>query len=471
MRAKYDVIVLGAGLAGLACTDELLRSKKKLKVLLLEKNNYPGGLAATFKDNDFLFDMSPHRWLTKNSELDIWLSELLGKELISVKKNTPMYQFGQYYAYPVRILDVLKKVGLFNSFLMLTSYIYARVVNKIMSKKIVTLEDAYINRFGWFLYQWFNLEYNEKLWGKGGCRKMSADFVDQRVKNLSMVSAIKNAIGMNKNKVISLIDSFNYPKKGIGRISDRLDERIIEHGGTINLNTKINRIEKNDAYTVYTDNGTFQTNEIISSIPLDELIDSLRCPKKIRISARKLNYIDQRIVILLINKIKLTDYTWVYVHPKKIRFFRFLETNNWSKSMSPKNKTSLVFEYPYQKNDRIDKLTDGQLIKLTIDDLRCYFTPELKNGDILKTIIYRVDKAYPKYDLQYSGQVKRIKTYLKENHQGLQIIGRNGMFRYNNMDHSVYTGILAARNIIEGKIKYNLDLVNNEAEYLEEKRI
>jgi len=469
---SYDTIILGGGLAGLSCADELLRNKKNHKVLLLEKNNYLGGLSATFKWKDFLFDLAPHRWFTKNEELESWIKELMADELISVKKYTPMYQFGKLYHYPIKITDVLKKVGVLSSFIMFFSYMQAKVINLISDKKVITMEDAYINRFGKVLYQWFNVEYNEKLWGKGGCKNMSADFVDQRVKNLSLISVFKNALGLNTEKIISLVDSFMFPKKGIGRISENLKKRITENNGEIILGIKIQKIQKDNGYIIKTSKGDFTTTNLISSIPIDSLIGLIDLTdREIIKETKKLNYINQKIVILFIDRPKLTDFTWVYVHPSKIKFFRFLETNNWSKEMSPKGKTSFVFEYPYQKNDEIDKMTDKKLISLTINDFKKYFVPRIKNQDILKTSVFYVDKAYPKYDLDYLGSLTKIKEYLKQNYPNLQIVGRNGMFRYNNMDHSVYTGILAARNIIEGKNIYDLNNVNNEAEYLEEKKI
>lgn len=464
MKEKYDAIILGGGLAGLSCADELLRkSKRKFKILLLEKNSYLGGLAATFKKNDFLFDLAPHRWFTKNDELNKWIDELMKKEMIWVKKNTPMYQDGKFYDYPIKIFDVLKKVGPLKSSIMLITYLGARVSNRIFKKKIISMKDAYVNRFGYALYKWFNEEYNNKLWGENGTEKMSADWVEQRTKDLSFVSAIKNALGIQSN-IISLTPRFRFPKKGIGAIAKNLKKRIEKNKGKIIMNVEITRlIKRKDDYRIITNSGNFTTKNIVSSIPLDELIllFNLKFPP--------LSYIHQKIVALFFNKPKLTNFTWVYVHPKQIRFFRFLETNNWSKAMSPKGKNSVIFEYPYQRGDEIEKFTDKELIKLTINDFIEYFSPQTKRSDVIDGKVFHVNKAYPKYDLNYTVVLNKIKTYLETNLNNLQIIGRNGMFRYNNMDHSIYTGILAAKNILAGKTVYNLEDVNNEAEYLEEK--
>jgi len=445
----YDAIVLGGGLAGLACADETLRSsKKKRKVILLEKNSYLGGLSTTIVKDSFRFDLAPHRWFTKNQELNEWIDELMKREMIWVNKYTPIYQHDKFFEYPVKIGDILKKIGPVKALFMLISYTWARINKKVFKKKTTTMKDAYINRFGYALYKWFNEEYNNKLWGENGCELMSADFVDQRVKDLSMITAIKNALGINKNKVISLVPRFRFPELGIGRISDNLEERIKKNGGKILRRTVISGIRRvKDKYQVITNRGTFITNNLVSSIPIDELLKLLEPapPKKIIQAIDQLSYVHQKIVVLLAKKPRLTNFTWVYVHPPKIKFFRFLETNNWSTKMSPHGKTSLVFEYPYHSEDKVEKMKDKDLVSLTIKDFIKYFSPKTRKSDFIKGYVFSVPKAYPKYDLKYKNALDLIMKYFKRNHPKLQLIGRNGRFHYNNMDHSIYTGILAAK--------------------------
>lgn len=471
---QKDVVILGGGLAGLACADELVRkSGGKLKVLVLEKADHIGGLAATFKYDGFRFDLAPHRWFTKNDELNQWIDELMAKEMIWVEKNTPMYQHGKFYRYPIEIGDVLKKVGLLKAVLMVGSYLWARLSQKIRPGRVITMKDAYASRFGYILFKWFNEEYNNKLWGVGGCEKMSADFVDQRTKELSVATIIKNALGLSE-KIISLTPRFRFPRLGIGRISENLGKRIHTNGGEIKTGVTIAKITKDKGgYQVFTNQGTFGCQQLVSSIPIDELVKLIQpsVPPAVIRAVDHLAYVSQKIVIVLVNKPRLTPFTWVYVHPQKIPFFRFLETNNWSKEMSPAGKTSLVFEYPYQPGDKIEKISDRELIEQTINDFISFFSPKTQNPDIIKSYVFIVNKAYPKYDLHYKKSLKFIKDHLFKSYPGLQLIGRNGMFRYNNMDHSVLTGILAAKNIIIGKKVYNVENVNNEAEYQEEKRV
>lgn len=476
MIKKKKVVILGAGLAGLACADEILRKgKDKFEVMVLEKNPFIGGLAATFKKDGFLFDLAPHRWFTKNDELNKWIDELMGKEMIWVKKYTPMYQFGKFFNYPIEVLDMLKKLDLIKMALMLSTYAWVRVSNKIFKKKIITMKDAYINRFGSALYKWFNEEFNEKLWGKGGCETMSADFVAQRTRDLSISTIMKNALGLG-GTVVSLTPKFRFPKLGIGRIAENLKARILKNGGVIKTKINVEKIIKNKSgYQIFTNQGNFKADYLVSSIPIDVLANLFQpfASAEIVEATGKLNYISQKIVVLLAKKPRLTNFTWVYVHPPQIKFFRFLETNNWSAVMSPKGKTSLTFEYPYQPgaSNWIEKVNDKQLIKNTIGQFVEYFSPQTKKADIFKSLVIKVDRAYPKYDLCYRQPLEKIKTYLRANHPQIQLIGRNGMFRYNNMDHSVYTGLLAARNIVNGKLLYNTDNVNEEAEYLEEKQL
>ncbi len=471
---KQKVVILGAGLSGLACADEILRKgKNKLEMVILEKNPFIGGLATTFKKDGFLFDLAPHRWFTKNDELNEWMDELMSKEMIWVEKNTPMYQFGKFYKYPFEISDIVKKIDPLKMIAMLGTYGWTRIANKLFPRKIVNMKDAYINRFGYALYKWFNEEFNEKLWGKGGCETMSADFVQQRTRDLSVTTIIRNTLGFG-GKVVSLTPHFHFPKLGIGRIAQNLAARIQKNGGKIKNEVVINKIKKTKfGCNVITNQGDFGADLLVSSIPIDELVKMIepKAPQKILQATEKLNYIHQKIVVLLANKPRLTHFTWVYVHPPKIKFFRFLETNNWSPAMSPKGKTSLAFEYPYQKGDDLEKISDKGLIDLTISDFIKYFSPQTKKADIIKGYVFKVNKAYPKYDLQYREPLGEIKKFLKENFPNLQLIGRNGMFRYNNMDHAVYTGLLAARNILVGKMIYNIENVNEEAKYLEEKEL
>lgn len=441
--------------------------------MVLEKKPHIGGLAATYEKDGFLFDLSPHRWFTKNEELNQWINELMGEEMIQVKKYTPMYQFGKFFNYPVEVFDVLKKVNPAKTLVMLATYLWARIVKRIYKKENITMKDAYISRFGYALYKWFNEEYNSKLWGKGGCEKMSADWVEQRVKDLSMITMVKEALGFER-KVVSLTPVFRFPKLGIGRITYNLEKRIRKNGGEILKSILIQKIVKEKSgYKVVTNKGEFRANNLVSSIPLDELVRLLepKAASSILKAADKLSYVPQKVVVLLAKKPRLTPYTWVYIHPPKIKAFRFLETNNWSAAMSPKGKTSLVFEYPYHPRSEIEKMDDKELIKLSISDLITYFSPQTKKSDFIKGYVYPVSKAYPKYDLGYLNPVKKIKKYLRENYKNLQLIGRSGMFRYNNMDHAIYTGQLAARNIAAGKLIYDTENVNNEAEYIEEKKI
>lgn len=464
---KYDVIILGAGVAGLSCADEILKNNSNVGLLVLEKNNFVGGLAATIREGGFNYDLAPHRWFTKNEELNRWIGELIGPEMITVKKCTPMYQFGKFFEYPIKISDVIKNINPLMSVYMLASYLGEKIRGVFLKREVRTMKDAYVSRFGWGLYRWFNQEYNDKLWGENGCQTMSADFVNQRVKNLSMVTALANALGLNKNKVISLVSEFQYPKMGAGRISERLAERIQSFGGQINLGEGVVKIiKKKSGYLVVTSKGEYMAKHLISSMPLDKFMANF-----IKRDLDKLKYIHQKIVVLKAKGKKLTDFTWVYVHPSKIKTFRFMETNNWSPAMSPKGKTSLVFEYPYQERDEIEKISDKKLIEITISDFLKYFAKKnVKRSHILAGKVYRVLEAYPKYDLHYAKPLKKIYAYAKKNLPGVQLIGRSGMFHYNNLDHSIYTGLLAARNYLAGKIIYDLNLVNNEAEYLEEIR-
>jgi len=464
---------MGGGLAGLAAGYELSKAGKYVEVY--EKWEEVGGLARTIKKGKFLFDTGPHRWYAKNDKVNNWMLELMGKEIIKVPRLTRIYFDHHFFYYPIRIFNALSGIGILRAFWSIIDYIKARLKHRLFKPKLLTMEDGYINQFGKTLYEIFFKRYSEKLWGQD-CTKISIDWVGQRTRGLNIFTLIKESIFKSKS-VVSLVDEFFYPEKGVGRIAQKMAEEIIKNKGRIVTNAEIFRINRKDAkivsvsvrigMRVETVNGT----HFISSIPLNDLIDKLspKADKNILALSGKLTYRDELQVALFIKKVKMTPDTWLYVHPKEIPFMRMMEMDNWSSLLSPKGTTTLVFELACNEGDALWRKKDKAVIDLTVDSFIKEFGL-IEKKDIIGGYVHRVPKEYPVYHIGYRLEVNEIIAYTKK-FQNLSVVGRNGTFRYNNMDHSIEMGMYAAANIIEGRDKYDIQSVNIEREYLEEKKI
>jgi protoporphyrinogen oxidase len=337
------------------------------------------------------------------------------------------------------------------------------------------MEDGYINQFGRTLYEVFFKRYSEKLWGQD-CNSISIDWVGQRTRGLDIFTIVKDTFLKSKN-IVSLVDEFSYPKDGIGRISEKLSEEIRKKKGAVHTDSEVLEVKHHNQRiesVVVEDKGKkkiISGEYFISSIPLDDLVVRLKPQVKADIIglAKRLKFRDEIQVALFIKKPHITPDTWIYIHPKEIPFMRVMEMDNWSSKLSPKGSTTLVFEIACSKDDRVWKRKDSEIIDLVVDGYIKEFSL-IERKDVLGGYVYRALKEYPVYHLGYREDVSRIKTYLKR-FENLQIIGRAGTFRYNNMDHSIEMGLYAAWNILSGEDKYDIESVNIEREYLEEKKI
>lgn len=464
---------MGGGLAGLASGYELAKNGKR--VVVVEKYEDVGGLARTIKRNGFHFDTGPHRWYTKSNLVNNWILKLLQGEIIKVPRLTRIYFDHIFFYYPIKLMNALTGIGIGNSVKAVIDYIFARTKARLFKQRLITMEDGYVSQFGKTLYEIFFKRYSEKLWGVD-CRSISIDWVGQRTRGLNIMTIIKDMLIKSKN-VVSLVDEFSYPKMGVGRIAQKMAEGIRKRGGVILLNTEVVKINhtKDKIISIETVKGkkrkTISGNQFISSIPLNDLVKQSypKFDKKLIAFANKLTYRDELQVALFIKKTHITPDTWIYIHPKEIPFMRVMEMDNWSNSLSPKGTTTLVFEIACNEGDSMWVKQDKEVIALVTDSFIKEFKLITKN-DISGGYVHRVPKEYPVYHITYKEDVKVIKNYL-DRFTNLQIVGRNGTFRYNNMDHSIEMGLYAAWNIIKGIKKYDIESVNIEREYLEEKKI
>jgi protoporphyrinogen oxidase len=355
----------------------------------------------------------------------------------------------------------------------LADYGAVKVKNLFHKPEIVSLEDWVSNEFGRELFKIFFKNYTEKVWGID-CDQICAEWAAQRIKGLSLRVAIKDAIMPSKNgNVATLIDKFMYPRLGIGRLSERMAEAVQDQGNEVRMHSRVAAVNHEDgvisSMEVEGEDGSYQVelNQLCSSMPLTELVLAMRphAPDDVVEAARSLRYRDLITVNVMVDKDQVTDQTWIYIHDPAINLGRIHEPKNWSPAMAPEGKSSIVAEFFCFKDGDIWNMEDEDLIDLTVRELdeQLGF---LKKDDVIDAFVVRIPKAYPMYELGYEEPLKKIKEYI-DSFSNLQIVGRYGTYKYNNMDHSMKTGVLAARNILGED--HDIDAVNEEKEYHEEK--
>lgn len=474
---ETDVLIIGAGPAGMAAAMEL--AKAGIKFVILEKQNAVGGLSKTYSfDEDgeiFLTDNGPHRFFSKNPYLYSFIEDLLHEKWIKVKRSTRQYIDGKYYNYPIDALQALKNIGPLKALRMLIDLLYARIVYGLKIKKIITFEDYVVANFGRTLGQFNMINYTEKIWGIPAST-IHTDWASQRIKGLSIRSIAANLIGQifhlkKTDKPKTLVDEFYYPEKGTGMIYEAIANRLKEKGYRLFTGVFVTEISHKDkkikgvAFKKEEIKYLVKFNHLIESMPLQEFLGSLSpaVPETMSTAVNKLAYRDQRYVFLTLNTESVSKDQWIYFPSKDIPFARISEMKNFSDLMSPPGKTSLFVEYFCSEGDTTWSMSDKALFDLTIFHLQKIGL--VSPSDVRKYYVIQAKGVYPMYTLEYEKPLEEVKNYLDE-FGNLFFIGRPGRFRYNNQDHSIEMGILAAESIQDG-VKYDLESVGNEKEYYE----
>ena len=466
MKAKPTIIV-GGGPAGLAAGYEL--TKHNIPCVIYEKNYHLGGIASTIEYKGFHFDTGGHRFFSKNKEINELWQNVMGEDFLDRPRLSRIYYNKKWFNYPLKLFEVIRNLGLKQSCLIFSSYLKAKL---FPYKPENSFEEWVSNRFGKRLYEMFFKSYTEKVWGIP-CTELSAEWAAQRIKNLNLITAVMNALFGNRgNKIKTLIDRFKYPKLGPGMMWAKTADLISKKGSNIYLGTEIVRInivnDRVDRITVKDKSGEREQEigQLISSMPIRELVNKIspRTDQSIVDAANKLRYRDFITVALVIEEANMFPDNWIYVHSPEVKMGRIQNANNWSPYMvMDKTKTCLGLEYFCFENDGMWDMADEKLIELGISELVMLGLLKDKNK-VKDGKVIRVPKAYPIYDPGYKENLSIIRNYL-EKIKNLQSIGRNGMHRYNNMDHSMLTGIMAARNIMGEN--HELWSVNADEEYLE----
>jgi len=441
---------------------------------VLEKDpNSVGGLCRTVNWNSFRFDIGGHRFYTESEEVQGFWSAILGDDLLPKERLSRILHDGKDFAYPLDLGEVLTKLNPYYGARCLGSYLLARFTP---SDKTSNYEEWMVRHFGKALFETFFRDYTEKVWGVK-CSEISSDWASQRTKGVSLLSVLRKAIGHPSGrtaKVRSFTDTFYYPRLGAGQLWDIVAGHIQEGGGEIRLGSIIEWIDISDESTlrvqVRTGNTstTLLADEIISSIPLPSLLLLLRPapPEDLLSEAAGLHFRDFILVALKLKKPSVFAGQWMYVQEKGVRVARIQDYRNWSEGLIPNSSQGLIgMEYFCFEKDDLWSESDDDLVSHAIQDaehIGLLIRDDVEDGKII-----RMKNAYPIYHHGYRERVNAVKAYLSKRAPRIQTIGRSGTHRYNNQDHSIMTGFLAAQNIIENTRAYDPFQVNEEAVYLE----
>mgnify|MGYP001445566146 FL=1 len=463
---NHKILIIGAGPAGLTAAWEA--EKLGIKTLVLEGDKEVGGISRTVERNGWRFDIGGHRFFTKVDEVyKIW-DEILGRDDFLLRpRMSRIYYKQKFYDYPLKASNALFNLGIFEAIRCVLSYFYVRIRPP---KNQDNFENWVAARFGWRLYNIFFKTYTEKVWGVDAT-KIGSDWASQRIKNLSLMKAILNAFQINKSGEIitTLIDKFKYPKYGPGMMWETAYKKLLDKGHEIKLNKRIVEISKeDDHYLVTTKDGEqFKADNILSSMPLAHLPKTIKPSpsKEVLNSGENLKFRDFLSVALVINEEDAFPDNWIYIHEPGVKVGRVQNYGSWSPFMVKEGKTCLGLEYFVNIGDELWSMEDEKLIALATDELEKLSL--IKKDSSLEGYVVRMPKAYPVYDLNYSKNIENIADWLSKEHKGIHPIGRNGMHRYNNQDHSMMTAIKSIRNILKNE---NNDIwrINVEEDYHEE---
>ncbi len=462
-------VVIGAGPAGLTAAWELLRNG--VRPIVLEQGDDVGGLARTAQYKGFHFDLGGHRFFTKVPEVQALWRELLGDDLLRRPRLSRIYYRGRFFRYPLRPLNALFGLGGWQSVRVGLSYLKWQVWPHDREE---TFEEWVTNRFGRRLFLHFFKTYTEKVWGVP-CTELRAEWAAQRIKDLSLRTALASMFVRPRRTITTLIEEFDYPRLGPGMMWRALADRIAAQGGEVRLGSRVVAVRRSgDTVTGVTvaSNGaetTIAADVVVSTMPVTELVRRLDPPAAdpVLAAADQLRHRDFLTVCLIVRRAKVFPDNWIYVHDPDVQVGRIQNFKNWSPDMVPDpSRTSLGLEYFCNEGDDLWTRSDDALVALGARELAhigLVHEDEVEDG-----CVARVRRAYPIYDTGYATHLDAIRRFV-DGLGHLRTAGRNGLHRYNNQDHAMVTGTLAARSLVAGE-QHDLWSVNTDPEYHEEVR-
>ncbi len=462
MSKTKKIAVIGTGPAG--ATAAYLLSRKGVSLDVYEAAPVVGGMAKSIELWNQIVDIGPHRFFSSDPRVNkIWL-EVAGKDYKIVNRLTRIYYKGKFYYYPIKAFDALSKLGIFEAARCIGSYFIEKL--KPEDNAPPSFEKWVTKRFGKRLFEIFFKTYSEKLWGIA-CTELDEDFAAQRIKKFSMSEAIKKALNLTKNQHKTLVEKFAYPVKGTGMIYERMIEYARQNGANVFLNTPVEKvINQGNKVTGIQVNGEFRAyDHVVSSMPLTNLIKGLNdVPEVVIRNINQLQFRNTIVVYLLLDKSDLFPDNWLYVHAPELKTGRITNFRNWVSDLYGNEKNTVIaMEYWSFDEEELWQTSNEELIKLATREFLQF--PFAKGAQVLDGYVYRVNKCYPVYRIGYKKHLEPVQEYL-DTLENLTAIGRYGTFKYNNQDHSILMGLLAAENIADNK-KHNLWEINTDYEYQE----
>lgn len=461
------IAVIGAGPAGLTAAYELARRGHQVEVF--EASPQVGGMARSFELWETPVDLGPHRFFSSDPRVNALWHDLVGADFQVVDRLTRIFHGGKFFDYPLRPINALARLGVFESTRCMLSYVRQTMTNRLHPEKRESFEDWVVAAFGRRLFERFFKDYSEKLWGIP-CDDLDVDFAAQRIQRFSLGKAVLSALGLERAIHKTLVHSFPHPIKGAGVVYERMASRIRERGGLIHLNRPISGLAKDGRSLQLTDGSTATFDHIVSTMPLTALCRTLPdLPDELSLSLSKLDYRNTILVYLRVDHPNLFPDQWLYIQSPDVRLGRVTNFRNWPNGQAtPGGDSILALEYWDNADGDLWNSPDEALVKLADEEIRQVGL--LRGSNIKDTSVLRVPKCYPIYRKGYRTWLGEIVDHLRAHHPHLSLIGRYGAFKYNNQDHSILMGILAAENI-SGEANHDLWEVNTDYQSYQEESI
>ena len=471
--SDVNVVIIGAGPAGLTAAYQL--GKKGAVSTVLEADSVVGGISRTVQRDGWRFDIGGHRFFTKVQAVeDLWHEILPDEEFLLRPRQSRIYYNGAFFDYPLKAMNALKGLGLVEAAKCVASYGWARVRKP---KDLGSFEGWVSSRFGRRLYRIFFKTYTEKVWGVPAT-EIKADWAAQRIKNLSLTKAVMNAVLPRKNQkdITSLIEEFQYPTHGPGMMWERCRELVEAQGSKVVMESAVTKVHhaggRAVAVTAEHDGSPtrYDASHVISSMPISTLLKIMDppVPEEVLRAANGLSYRDFLTVALVVPESDGFTDNWIYVHSPDVKLGRIQNFGSWSPYMVKEGKTCLGLEYFVFEGDELWTSKDEDLVELGKRELAKLGL--VKPERVEAGYVVRMPKAYPMYNDTYKANVAALRGWLEANTANVFPVGRNGMHKYNNQDHSMYTAMLSVENILGKQPPHDIWTVNVEAKYHEEKK-
>ncbi len=441
------IAVIGAGPAGLAAAYRLAQGGADVEVY--EASGAIGGMSRSFPLWGQTVDLGPHRFFSNDPRVNRLWHEVVGPDYRMVDRLTRIYYQERFFRYPLAAIDALRNMGVVQA---------ARCVGSFLREKASPspddsgdFESWVVGRFGRRLFEMFFKSYSEKLWGIS-CKDLDADFAAQRIKNFTLGAAIKGALGWGKGEHKTLVDRFAYPLGGTGMIYQRMADHIRAEGGRVELNCPVRGVVNDDGHVRgldFADGDQRFFDHVISTMPLTHLVRSLGdVPRPVAEAVDSLKFRNTTLVYLNVDGIDLFPDQWLYIHSPELLTGRVTNFRNWVPELNGESRTSiLALEYWCDDEDALWTESEEQLIGRAVAEIRS--TGLIGDAEVLEGKVIRVRRSYPVYRSGYKRHLAPIIAHLRS-YSGITTIGRYGSFKYNNQDHSLVMGILAAENLLEG---------------------